>query len=367
MNKKEIKWLYNEAQRIVEKAKVIARDGTIFYGPGIYQGIWMRDFDFLLNNAPELVQPLEIKKTYYAFLKHQRCDGSVPKSLNPNGYPSYVCWGRGESTEADSAQYMVKMVYDYYQYTGDIELFASTSSNLKRAMDSMPRSSLGLIWIDPDFPHTGFGFTDCIVKTGNEFFCSLLYWEASILMSAMLKKIGNMNLALEFSERAKKVEKNIGVLWDEKQGAYLAATVDGRKVDIWGNAYMLYIGFPSKNKKDVGKFLTENYDRIIYNGQVRHLLQGEVWEKMRHPNTGDIPEGEYQNGGYWGLASGWAAYSIAQHNRSLAEKLFADLIEFYRQEGIYECVNDRGYRKYEDYVASAVNPLGAIEKLQDDF
>jgi hypothetical protein len=40
-----------------------------------------------------------------------------------------------------------------------------------------------------------------------------------------------------------------GKLYDETQGMFLAATEDCRQIDIWGNAYMLYIGFPCGSKR----------------------------------------------------------------------------------------------------------------------
>lgn len=373
----DVDWLYVEAQRIVENAKISASDGTVLYSPGVYRGVWARDFEFIVHNTPELIKPEEIKEIYYYLLRHQKDSGAMPKGVSSEGKPHYVCWtasrkeeipwhvrwDRQDPTDSDSAQYMVKLVYDYYKYTGDIELFVSTCSNLKRAMDFMPRSPLGMIYISPNCPHTPFGFTDCIVKTGNVLFSSLLYWEASMLVSEMFNNIGNEEAADDFLGRSKLIKKNIDVLWDEQEGAYLAATGVGRKIDIWGNAYMTAIDFPTDKRKRVCAFLAENCDRFVYHGQIRHLLKGDYWEYTVHPNTGTVPKDEYQNGAYWAAASGWVIYAVSQVAQDLASKLISDLVNFFQKEGIYECINDKGWRKYKDYVASIVNPVGAIKRL----
>ena len=67
-----------------------------------------------------------------------------------------------------------------------------------RPMNSMPRDRSGLIWIDPLYPHTPYGFTDNVVKTGNELFCSLLYWEASGCLAKMAAASDDARTAADF-------------------------------------------------------------------------------------------------------------------------------------------------------------------------
>ena len=73
----------------------------------------------------------------------------------------------------------------------------------------------------------------------------------------------------------------------------------------------------------------------IYKGQVRHLLKGEYWKKTIY----EIPNGTYQQGAYWGTASGWVIYALAQENTDLASRMADEIIDYYQTEGIYECVN----------------------------
>ena len=183
-------------------------------------------------------------------------------------------------------------------------------------MDSMPRKD-GLIWIDPENPHTPYGFTDQVRKTGTELYSSLLYWEASRMLAEMAKAVGDTAVAEDFQIRATLVEKNLSSLWDEKTGMYLAASQDCRQTDIWGSAYAVYIGFPDKKRNErICQYLAENYKNIVFAGQVRHLPAGEHWNRTSQY----IGKDQYQNGAYWGTASGWVAYAIAQVDPPLASE-----------------------------------------------
>ncbi len=70
----------------------------------------------------------------------------------------------------------------------------------------------------------------------------------------------------------------------------------------------------------------------------------------------------YQNGAYWATASGWVIADLAQIDLALARRTAEDLIADFRQNGIYECVNE-DYSKLEHYVVSATNAWGALRRL----
>ena len=364
--KEKVDWLFGEAKRIVNAARRMPPVGGIWFyhpdGSGNYRGVWSRDFAYIVDNVPELVPPKETKAIYYLFLKHQRPNGGLPANVSRELTPGYCCVAseavKDFATDADNSQFAVKIVYDYYKQTGDVDLFAATMTQLKRAMDFVPRSSLGLVWIDPDYPHTGYGFTDLVVKTGNELFTSVLYWEACRCFAELADKTGEKEMAQSFLGRAHKVETNINVLWDEKAGAFFATDLE-RKIDIWGNAYLVNIGFPIGDKlQRLLDFLVTNYDNYTYAGQVRHLPQGEHWSHVIY----EVPKGTYQHGAYWGTASGWVAYALSRKEPKLASAMLNDMIDYYQQEGVYECVNKQ-YTKVKDYVASITNPVGAIKRI----
>jgi hypothetical protein len=89
-----------------------------------------------------------------------------------------------------------------------------------------------------------------------------------------------------------------------EKGVFLAATEDCRQIDIWGNAFAVYIGcVQDQRREQVLRFLRDHYADYVLRGQVRHLLQGEFWERViERPEV--VAPGTYQNGAYWGTPSG---------------------------------------------------------------
>ena len=259
----------------------------------------------------------------------------------------------------DNSQFIVKLVADNVRATGDLDFFRGVAGKLVRTMDFTPRSRDGLVTIDPARPHSPYGFTDTIAKTGELLFSSLLYWEASRELAALFEKAGDAARAGDFGAKAALIEQNLESLWDERAGMFIAASVDCRQIDIWGNAYAVYAEFPLGPKKErIIQYLAENYSRFIYLGQVRHLPEPEFWERTLIP----VAPGTYQNGAYWGTASGWVAFALTERWPDLAARLVRALITDYKRRGAYECIN-LNYEKLKDYVVSVVNPRGALRRL----
>gem|GEM_PF-361994 len=387
----DIDWLAKSANTVAAEVKTTV-GGTPVYSPGGYGGnVWSRDYYYIVSGLSDAVPATEIKAVVELFLTKQLPDGRVPKNVNDNLEADYVCWNmegaptdrnrsiiNGWSTEmhaanpaarrpeADAAQFLVLLADEYMRRSSDIMFAKEVVQPLHRAMQSIPRSRNGLVWINPKKPHTSYGFTDGIVKTGNELYCSLLFWQASNLLAEMAYKAGDEKLKAYYKGEAKKIEQNIDVLWDAKRNAFLAATESCRQIDIWGNAYAVWINFPLGDKLDkMQRFLADNFDQYVYKGQVRHLLEGEYWEhSISWPDNAPIIKDSFQNGAYWGTAAGWVAFALAEQSPHLTKRLFSDLISFYREEGVYECVGQNNYKKALNYGASATLPLLAIKRLQ---
>jgi len=360
-------WLKNEVKRQIEGCKRIAFDGTVLYTPdgkGHYDALWTRDFSYMVKNAGDMMPLNEIENAMRYLFRGQRADGAMPDRVQIDGLPVYYPGGVSNpigdppGPATDNPQFMVKLTKDYIDLSGKIDFFKEFESQLARGLDSITLDENGLVYIDPNKPHSPYGFTDCIAKTGSLFFSSMLYWEACREISELYMQIGSEDKCSKYLERAERIEENIDVLWCDEKDLYYAARIDCRQLDIWGNAYAIYIGFPCRGREKIIDFLSKNAHRYLWRGQVRHLLKGQYWERLLKPVS---PE-TYQNGAYWGTASGWIIYAIAQRNPDLASQIFIDLVEDYKFNGTCECVNI-GYRKLPDYVVSATNPFGSIRRL----
>jgi hypothetical protein len=352
----DIIWLNQECIRELRACRITAHDGTLLYTPdgrGNDNALWTRDFSYMVENAGDLIPHYQIRQAILYLLRGQREDGCIPDRVQSDGRAVYSA-GAPEAPlgddPTDNSQFMVKLVADYIRLSGDPLFFSQVHTQLDKAMNFTHRSPEGLVHIPPGHRQSPSGFTNTVAKSGDLLFSSLLYWEACGLIARLHEKAGRLEKSADYRYRAKLIERNLDSLFDARAGLYLAASVDCRQIDIWGNAYGLYLSFPTPHSEQIRQALLADLKHYTWHGQVRHLLKGEYWQKLLI----DVKKDTYQNGAYWGTASGWVIAAIAPIDARKASLLFSDLIKFYRKNGVPECAGP-GYFKLPDYVASAVN------------
>lgn len=359
--------LSEASARLLVGCRVRADDGTVLYTPdgeGNYPALWTRDFAYMVEYAGDLIPAEHVEACLRYLIRGLRSDGAAPDRVRPDGVPVYSAGGEEHPLglpNLDNPQFLVVAADEHLRRLPAgraTALFREWAPALDRGMDYIPRSPRGLVYNDPQNPHSPYGFTDTVGKTGELLMESLLYWAAAQRLAALHVRAGNSAKAADYQDRAAAIETGIGALWDDAAGAFLAATEDCRQLDIWGNAYALYIGFPLAERGRVAHFLVENYERCVWRGQVRHLLEGEHWQRLLAPVAPD----RYQNGAYWATASGWVIWAIAQEQRDLAQRMLSDLVADFQEGGVCECINE-GYRKLQNYVVSATNPLAGARRL----
>ena len=358
-----LSWLENAARRELAGCRATAYDGTVLFTPDgevHYGALWTRDFAYMVENAFDLLDADEARTAIEYLLRGQRADGCIPDRVQVDGMPVYSA-GPVErplgDPPTDNSQFMVGLVYDYVRHTDDCAFACRWLDALRRALDYTPREANGPVFIPPEHPHSPYGFTDTIAKTGALLFSSLLYWKACREMVHLCRWCGAD--AAPYLRRADQITRALDVLWDGDIGAYRAATHDCRQIDVWGSAFAVYSGFAQDERHQrLLRFLRDHYAEYVYRGQVRHLLGDETWARTLIP----VAPGTYQNGAYWATASGWVHFALAQIDGPLATRMLDDLLTDFQTHGIFECVN-AGYEKLDHYVASAVNPLGALRRI----
>ena len=226
---------------------------------------------------------------------------------------------------------------------------------LERGMSSLPRSGqTGLVYLDSAKPHSPYGFTDTIAKTGDLLFSSILLWEADLAMANMLRSAGRADDAAFYVKDAAKVREGIETLWDAERGCYLAASEQCHQPDVWGNAYLIVSGcIEGGRAQTVAEWLHSQREKIVLRGQVRHIPEPGAWEGTLM----DVPIGTYQNGAYWATASGWLATALMRVSIEDADRIILDCVNDMRANGVFECVNNDGYTKVPEYVASVTLPM----------
>ena len=361
-----ITYLTETCRELLAGCRVTAQGGTVLYTPdghGNYRALWTRDFAYMVENAAGLIPEKEIEAGIIYLLRRQRRDGAMPDRVRPDGIPVYVAGPEDQpmgEPNLDNPAFLVIAADTYLRRILPLRansLFLEWSESLAQGLEYLPRSANGLIFNDPLKPHSPYGFTDTVAKTGELFFESLLAWSAMRRMAYWLHRCGGEPRS--YRVQAARIEEAMSALWDEQAGAFLAASQDCRQIDVWGCAYALYIGFPLGERHErLLDFLTLELDEYAWQGQIRHLLRGEYWQRTFIP----VPPDEYQNGAYWATASGWVIWALAQRNPLLAQQVADELIASFRTAGVFECIH-LGYQKLDSYVVSATNPLGALRRL----
>jgi hypothetical protein len=349
-------------------SQVTADDGTILYTPdgkGNYRALWTRDFAYMVENAGALIPIEHIEAGIRYLIRGIRADGAAPDRVRPDGVAVYIAGPENAPMgrpNLDNAQFLAILIDECLRRVPTNRaqsLFDEWSAPLDRALDYVPRTETGLVWNDPADPHSPYGFTDTVGKTGELFFESLLYWTACQRMESWHRDYGHRERALELARRAARIVEALPRLWDNDRGAFLAASQDCRQLDVWGNAYAVYLDFPMAHRRNrVLDFLTSHHDQFVWRGQVRHLPSGEYWQRLLIP----IEPDRYQNGAYWATASGWMMYALAQTQPELARRMWHQLLTDFQANGVCECIHGE-YRQLHSYVVSATNPLAGARRL----
>ncbi|MBD3386571.1 hypothetical protein GF407_16830 [candidate division KSB1 bacterium] len=363
-----LEWFKRVCSRQLEGCRRRTSEGTVFYTPdgnGAYNAMWLRDFYYMVENCSEAIPSSHMKWFLEKLAKTQRKDGCIADRIELEGTPVYCAGPPGRPVgepPTDNSQFFVLLVEWYISKSDDLDFFRQHEMVLNHAFDFIPRSASGLVYIKPGHRQSPYGFTDTVAKSGDLFFSSLLLWQAYRAMASFYQRCNCDQKGKAFQQKAETVEKKILQLWDKDSGMFYAASGDCRQIDIWGNAYALYIHFPLEDKAErIADYMSENFDSIVLNGQIRHLPGGQYWHKTLIPVLPDT----YQNGAYWGTASGWVAYALQKKYYQKTEILFQDLARNYKENGIYECIHGK-YKKEKNYIASIINPFGALKKILNE-
>ena len=357
---------------IVEVTKKLLRGGTVMadcgtklYTPdgfGFYKALWGRDFAYILQSAGEFIPEEEMKAAIEFLMAGAREDGWVPDRVEPDGVARYTAGDAHfpASPNLDTGPFLV-IAADVYLHQLPAEQakeqFEAWQNVLQRSLDCLPVDENGFIWNHATPPHSPYGFTDCIVKTGKLAMETLLLWQALKIMAEWGNSCGRDAAALK--ERLQAIEGAFAPTFTDETGMLLASTRCCSQIDVWASCYAVHIGFPlAENQLDrISRWLIDRWDEVTEGGQIRHLPGGEFWEKTFVP----VAQGEYQNGAYWATATEWFCSAVGRLDAALAARTVEAALDYFEKYGIFECVNGE-YRKLDTFVASATNVYAAAKR-----
>ena len=332
---------------VLPKAARRMADGTQVYNPDAgkhYDATWLRDFTYMAEG--ETVPREDVVNEAMIFLNAVSKDFEGVDCVRHDGRPCFMPGGgrMGAKPVADGGPFTISLAYLAWKQSDDGRFLAvPTLDKLVRVFAAIPRApdGSGLVWIDPTVPfeRCPYGFTDTVRKQGACLFTSLLKVEAGRRLAEMLEAGGQAGSARKVREETDKVAAAVNrVFWDESVGLYRAATVKCREHDVWGSAFAVWLDVAPADRADrIAATFKAQYDGLVHVGQVRHLLPGVYWEDARGADGSPIPHDVYQNGAYWGTATGWFCWTLARKDRALALRTFRDLATDYEKGGACEC------------------------------
>jgi hypothetical protein len=362
-------WLEAKSQQLLRQSRTIMNNGTAAFIPqagGGYQAFWLRDYAYMLEGCPEAFTAQEMKNSLLTFIGGLSDSGAGVDCVSFDGTPIYKPGGGtlGENPVADGSMFTVDVAWRTYQQTNDNVLLQQVIDKLVQTMNAVPLdpNGNGLFYIDPNvyWDRCPWGFTDTIRESGDNLMCSLLYVRACNQLADLLTAAGRSSEAASWRTAATNTTSSIqSVLWNSSVGLFNAATVQCNQPDIMGSAFAVQIGVATPAQTTaIANYFNTNYNSIVAAGQVRHLPGGTYWQ---YTSTGqDI----YQNGGYWGVATGWFANTLALVNAAKANQMLLDAVNNYKASGVNEWVNSAGTPLgVGNYSASATMPLILLKQL----
>mmetsp|Transcript_35304 Transcript_35304/g.69249 ORF Transcript_35304/g.69249 Transcript_35304/m.69249 type:complete len:359 (-) Transcript_35304:84-1160(-) len=334
-----------------------------------YADSYIRDATYGITLAPEFYKENEVRRFVEVFLKTAEKDAShcnnlrIAEAILPSGQIAYAC--------DDNNNFLLKLAAFTSTHWNSSSsrawlcsyepMLASVYSWNFKLLHSHPTKAL------MNIEDCGYGFTDCIYKSGADLFNSILFVEAAQNMAAALENAHCDRLTIplsNYTQEAAAVGKAISkVLFDSDIGLFLATDGGDNKPDLWGSAFAVVHGVASSAQSEsvTRFFVKEHTDAIFQAGQVRHLPYPMLWDSVAVVNRtfNSNKPGNMQNGGYWALPAAWVVPFVKATNPSLAAALVSDAIADFKANGINEWMNKiqpdpAGQKGASDYVASAV-------------
>lgn len=303
--------------------------------------------------------------------------GTYSAGLDQGGEPF------GVRPPFDDQFYFIEMAHFYVGVSGDKDILLTEVNDL-RLMDRLHRafevpphdSETEVVLAIPEERGVNFGFFDTVYQTGYLLFSSLLKYRAALCMSRLCDILGDFQGMMRYGRIAERLREAVPAIFGTPSGWLNAATGVCKQHDVWGTAFAIYIEILEGEFRDKALRAIRDayYDgSMTYRGNVRQILTTEnhsetsAWERALPPiNT-------YQNGAYWGTATGWVLYALSQIDEAafvrMANEYIDELMEGdYRKGEEYgspwECFHpDGNHHQNPVYMASVTLPFAALRRL----
>ncbi len=397
------------------------RSGIILIKPGgrdCYPSFWIRDYAMSLESG--LITPKE-QLDILLYTAARQSDstwktktgswvptGSIPDHIRLNdGLPvffpgtyDYAAQGTEMWRQPPFCDqfYFIHMAW-YYLESNDDKALLSREVNgvtlykrLEMAFNEVPATpEHEMAFISDTMPTCDFGFRDVISMTGEVCFGSVLRYRAAMEMAWLSDQMASVSKgdsglsgqsdylksAANYRTIARKIKTNLFEVFADSRGLLRASTGLSQQPDVWATAFAIHTGALDGSRASRASVILSKAYRagsLAMEGQIRHVLTTDdfsattAWEKSL------VGKNSYQNGAYWGTATGWLCYSMALTDRDAARQLASEFVAHLKktdfrlpgpnQGGPYECTYlPTGYTQNPAYMTSVTVPLAILRGL----
>jgi len=316
-----------------------------------------------------------------AIADHIRMDDSKPIFF-PGTYDYHEQGGKtwGMTPPYCDQYFFIHMAYYYVTVTASAKFLLQQINGLplidrlEMAYKVPPtRQDSTAVYTTDDFRGVDFGFRDVITMTGELCFPSLLKYRASVELAELFELINRKDKAHFYTTIAASLKHAIPRIFYDGRGMLLASTGKSRQADVWSTAMAVYLGVLEGDQlTKTCQFLCRAYKGgwLSAKGNIRHVLTIDDYNDSTAWENSLVPKNRYQNGAYWGTATGWVCFAIAKADmnaaKQLAKEYIADLRGGDYRKGPefgapWECYN-KDTPQNAVYIASVSCPFIAFKK-----
>jgi hypothetical protein len=317
---------------------------------------------------------------------------AVPDHINFDGKPTFYpgSYETGEKQGGkpfgkfpplDDHFYFITAVYEHWKLTRSTKLFDSSvrtsfggfklADLCDRVYRVAPVDKVSGLCVAGDTETENakdFGFCDAESKSGKLLFTSVLKLMAARQLAELFEATGKQAKARQYREDVQRIRTAIpGTFLNN--GWLRSATGVGNQPDVWGSAFAVWSGaLDDAAAATVSRTLAGAWrdKSAVRDGCVRHIPSPDRWQvSLSKP-------GEYQNGGYWGTATGWYIAAMAKADRAAAAAMAREFVTFLREhrrsDGISEAWEwfnpESGTRRNPLYVATVALPYISLKQAE---
>lgn len=233
--------------------------------------------------------------------------------------------------------YFIMMVGQYLKQSEDYQILRKEYKEiplLERLEQAFQGYNIdkttGLCLSDSEKYTVDWGFVDTVKKSGKLLMSSLPRYNAAVILTNILKKIGSQSKTTYYTAEASKIKKNIlEIFYDKDTGWLYSATGIGHQFDVWATEYAVFSGIISEKKTLEALYNGYRDHTAVVDGYVRHILVGGDYSPHSAWEATTTEMNCYQNGAYWATPTGWYAYALYKYNSEI--NILEDFLRHYKK------------------------------------